>query len=293
MRTCLSCGDTLQEDQFPAMLSLVCTPCTKLGMPATGTHSLAIKPHPHNNEIARKLLKRTTPRLIQVTVTESILERAQTMLDDKRPLIDILHEATFGDDPGMAYIKDKYALRMLLRKAHCFTLDAETSAMVADFSMATVTDLDAARQLAIPPFPVTWVEMDNHARLNRMRKLNVPLTSYDPANPPAARVGWLIHPTSYDAGWFMTYVTVIENGIWVAPLSFYWHAGSPSLTVRPMGQDKIMEWWAFGTAGNVHPYDAFPFQSNIHVDFTSLPVPEVKGVMSEIAGELRHAWGLF
>lgn len=86
------------------------------------SHSIGIRPHPHGHAIAKGLLG--TDRIETVA------------LDETRPLIDLLQEATFGDSVPMQWVADKYALRGLLRKAHCFRLDSETSAMVADFSIA-------------------------------------------------------------------------------------------------------------------------------------------------------------
>lgn len=214
---------------------------------------------------------------------------------DDRPIIDVLHEATFTKPIGLACIQDEYALRMTLRKAHCFTLDEATSAMVADFSLATAANLEAARQLAIPPFPVTWVELNNHARLKRMRELQAPLHDTDPNNPPCARIGWLIHPNLPTNGWWATYVTIIECGVWVAPLSYYWHAGTQHPTPDEYTDAaKYVEWLAFGTAGNVHGSDAFLYPSNLHIDVTKATEEEgrgIKDVMKELAGELRHIWG--
>ena len=127
------------------------------------------------------------------------VEREEVNLPDDRPLIDLLHEATFNNDArGLHYIKDKYGLRMLLRKAHCFTLDDVTSGLVSDFSVAIAKDLESARRMAIPPFPVTWIDINNPARLKRMKELGVPLTPQaageTDAGPAVERVGWLIHP---------------------------------------------------------------------------------------------------
>ena len=150
-------------------------------------------------------------------------------MKDDRPLIDLLHEATFTNPIGMSFVAKPYDLRMLLRKAHCFTLNDATSSMVADFSMATIADLDAARHMAIPPFPVTWIELNNHARLKRMKELQFSLDPDDPANPPAKRIGWLIHPSPDGSdGFYATYVTHIDMGIWVAPMSYWWHSGRPN-----------------------------------------------------------------
>ena len=141
---------------------------------------------------------------------------------DDRPLIDKLHEATFTDTIGMQWFKDKYALRMLLRKAHCFTLDKTTSALIADFSIAIAPDLESARRLAIPPFPVTWIEIDNVARLNRIKEMGIPLTKTaageTEAGAPVPRVGWLITPGA-ESGYNATYVVQLDSGMASAPLS--------------------------------------------------------------------------
>ena len=306
MRTCLSCGDTLQEDQFPAMLSLVCTLCTKARKGAAGlnvntTHSHPIKPHPVN--IAKQLLKRTPAyrdhagglRINEADPSDrgaAILDRAQTMLDDDRPLIDIMHEATFNNDVGIDWIKDKYEFRMLLRKAHCFTLDAETSAMVADFSVAIAKDLAAARQMAFPPFPVTWIEIDNLSRNRRMVELGLLPAGAD----VVARIGWLIHPAVAEGGFYATYGTVAEEGVLLAPLSYWWHCGSDnSLPVKDLDNIELMCQMAFGMNNtNVHPYDAFPTTTRMHGDILRRDkdyMRSVKAIMMEMRGELRHIWG--
>ncbi len=89
--------------------------------------------------------------------------------EDKRPLIDRVHEATFTNPVGMQWFDDLYGLRMLLRKAKCFTLDDATSAMTADFSIAIGHDLESTRRISIPPFPVTWIDLNNRVRLNRIK----------------------------------------------------------------------------------------------------------------------------
>jgi hypothetical protein len=241
-----------------------------------------VYPAVRDDSIARSLL----------TIAEGYKPEAGPHELDDRPLIDKLHEATFSHPLGLYAINDDYGLRMLLRKAHCFTLNEATSRMVADFSLATVTDLEAARRLAIPPFPVTWIELDNTARLKRMFELAMPLGKYDPENPPVSRLGWLIHPSPELDGWYATYVSVIDVGIWVAPLSYWWHSGSPNPEIKPDNKaSRIIEWLLFGTAGNVNGYDAHMHASNLHVKVDMLDVGDTKDIMAEFAGELRHIWG--
>jgi hypothetical protein len=219
---------------------------------------------------------------------------------DDRPLIDKLHEATFSDAVSMQWFKDKYALRMLLRKAHCFTLDKVTSAMVADFSIAIAKDLESARRMAIPPFPVTWIEIDNVARLDRIKAMGIQLTKTaageTEAGPPVERVGWLITP-GVGHGYNATYVTEVSQGVTSAPLSYWWHSEEPSQNREsndPEG-DRVITRLCFGvTESNVGTTDALPVETPLHgFDIrrgTSMDA-DVLGMMAEIGGELRHIWG--
>lgn len=249
---------------------------------ADDTHSIGIRPHPHGHAIARSLLD----------AVSSTVKWTETKMPDDRPLIDLLHEATFTSPPGMAVIRDAYELRMVLRKAHCFTLDKATSAMVADFSLATLPDLEASRQMAIPPFPVTWIELDNFARLKRMFELKFPLRDYSPEVPPTERIGWLIHPAPEATGYYATYVTQTDIGIWIAPMSYWWHTFDPNPEKpTPERSAETLEWLAFGTRGNVATYDAFPHPSNLHIHYTGMDPQKMVDVMKEMSGELRHIWG--
>jgi hypothetical protein len=225
-------------------------------------------------------------------------ERFVIVPKDDRPLIDKLHEATFSNDVGMQYFKDKYALRMLLRKAHCFTLDKDTSRLVADFSMAVAHDLESSRRLAIPPFPVTWIEIDNVARLHRIRELGVPLSKTaageTEAGPPVERVGWLITPGD-DGGYNATYVAHLDQGIASAPLSYWWHAGEPMPTPDDHDEgDMVISRLCFGVVeSGVSPLDALLCGTRLHgFDVKHGTSVDVLDIMTELGGELRHIWGL-
>ena len=215
-------------------------------------------------------------------------------LPDDRPLIDKLHEATFTEPVGLQWIADKYALRMILRKAHCFTLDAVTSALVTDFSVAIADDLESARRMAIPPFPTTWIDIDNRARLDRAKAHGIQLTDTaagkTDAGPPVDRVGWLIRPAEV-GGYYASYITLFGEGIFYAPLSYWWHNEKPLELVKPADVvSEAMRRLAFGVRNpNVDASDA-----------TLTPTPlEIKTMrqgdidyMEELSGELRHIWGL-
>jgi hypothetical protein len=220
--------------------------------------------------------------------------------DDDRPLIDLLHEATFTEPIGLQWIEDKYALRMLLRKAHCFTLDQTTSSLVSDFSMAIAGDLEVSRRMAIPPFPVTWIELDNHARLARMKALGVGLTQQAETDA-VERVGWLIHPDVANGGYYATYVCHVDQGVTISPLSYWWHTeptnvASHALKNR-MGDVDIayLDRLSFGLKDSgVSPTDAVPSPTPMHIsrmrESNKYPL-QVRELMIEIGGELRHIWG--
>ena len=234
----------------------------------------------------------------------------QAAPDDGRPIIDQIHEGTFTDPTGLRYIKDKYALRMMLRKAQRFVLDSTTSALVGDFSVAVSDDLEASRRLAVPPFPVTWFEIDNTARMKRVRELGVKVLD---ANDPnvfdkdtkyhevIARCGWLIQPATENGGYCATYFTSTQHGAVALPMAYYWHNNEPdSIPYNVYGDNNAaaireMQWMLFGmTKCNVHPTDAHLYPSPLHVDVGNLKQPpkSILEMMAEMAGEMRHIWGL-
>lgn len=247
------------------------------------THSIGIRTHPHG--IAQSLLGLNKIRLVQ--------------LDETRPLIDLLQEATFGDAAPMQYVADKYMLRGLLRKAHCFRLDAETSTMVVDFSIAIARDLEAVRHLALPPFPVTWFEIDNIARLKRCKALGINLTETASRDDVCKRVGWLISPADdlipEGGGYYITYCTVIGQGVMIAPLSFFWHVGSGCAPEPKSNSDMDLHRVCFGVSDSgVGKLDAFPCCTPFHLHYQSEKNHSsvIKDMMFELSGELRSVWGL-
>jgi hypothetical protein len=219
-----------------------------------------------------------------------------------RPLIDKLQEATFGDATPMQWVENKYALRMILRKARCFNIDTPTSALIADFSIAIATDLEAARHLAIPPFPVTWFEIDNIARLERMRALGVSLSKVAAGDDVVPNVGWLITRVA-EGDYCASYVSEFYDGVFVAPISFNWsttsahcHSAPAKVDLQPINDliradlnatnDKI----CFGVRGtNVSTEHVMwapaSFQRNRFGN-------QEADLMRELQGELRHIWGL-
>lgn len=255
------------------------------------THSHGFRPHPKG--IARQLLG---------LLDDKPAEAAKPPKDD-RPLIDKVHEATFGDPVGLQWVKDKYALRGLLRKAHCFTLDADTSALIAEFSVAIAQDLDAARRLALPPFPVTWFDIDNRARLLRVKELGVSLTN-NAEFDPVSRVGWLITPHPIFE-YCATYFTEGNFGVVSLPLSYGWHTRAPTSAEQDLkygaGTRTVNAALAFGVEGDsgVSPADAsiYPASFGDDVDkfinvFDEQSGSQQAALMMEMAGELRHIWGL-
>jgi hypothetical protein len=294
------------------------------------THSIGVKPHPHNKEIAKSLLRAVVKPSVTRGFREGGLDNVGPLLLpgdpdglnasrfkshvgtmappinvtseavnlDDRPLIDKLHEATFTDPVGLQWIADKYALRTILRKAHCFALDKVTSSLVGDFSMAIAKDLESARRMAIPPFPVTWIDIDNRARLARMKELGVGLTlALTDAVP---RVGWLIHRDTMNGGYYAHYLCETDQGMHVAPLPYWWHTEATNIMSHSM-RDRIgeididyLDRLSFGMKDSgVSPTDAVPSPTPMHIEpmrhqkFDS----QVRELMLEIGGELRHIWG--
>lgn len=268
------------------------------------THSLGIKPHPHSNSIAKQLLHNAsaTTKVIGlddvVDISSGDVKFQIIPKHDKRPLIDRLHEATFTDPIGLQWIKNKYALRTIIRKAHCFTLDDTTSTMVAEFSIAIASDLDSARRLAIPPFPVTWIDYNNVAKLDRMKELGARLTPTargETSGPPVERAGWLIHPAESE-GYYCHYVTLVDQGVIIAPLAYWWHTdvGHPA-PAPEAAADELIERLTLGLKNsNCKVVDAFISATPLHIGMPTQGVnypQHVKDMMLEIAGELRHVWG--
>jgi hypothetical protein len=224
---------------------------------------------------------------------------------EKRPLIDKLQEATFSDTTNMQYVTDKYALRLLLRKAHCFTIDSDTSALIPDFSIAVAKDLEAARHLAIPPFPTTWFEIDNVARIARAGKLTG-LTLSAQRDDICDKVGWLINQTA-SGNYCASYATELERGMFVAPLSFHWSIGSAPCDAAPKlihsqkgiepsealsGFSRIASQICFGidhvdVSTDYATFGGASFQSS-----TTAYLSKEAEIMRELWGELRHIWGL-
>ena len=226
-------------------------------------------------------------------------------MTDKPTLIDVVHEATFTEPRTMMFVRDKYALRMLLRRAHRFMLADSTSRLVGDFSIAVAADLESSRRLAVPPFPVTWFELNNTARMARTRELGVKVLDPGPADgpygPPVERCGWLVHPAS-QGGHYCTYFAESEKGPFALPFSYWWHTAEPDHDKLDGPLDTIfrgtvmeMQWLSFGMGrGNVGPSDAYLFPAAFQPqleDQTATP-DTVIDMMTEMAGEQRHIWGL-
>lgn len=222
-----------------------------------------------------------------------------------RPLIDLLQEATFGDTTPMQWVTDKYALRMILRKAHCFNIDAETSALIADFSIAIANDLETARHLAIPPFPVTWFEIDNVARLKRLKELGIKLTKVADSEDVIPVCGWLI--VQGTSGYSATYVGEFNSGIFVAPTSFHWSTDAAHCKTAPIKIDgKSIEDEApkdvidrLQQLSNNICFGVKDANTNFYT--TNFGPASFQGdrfgrhenqIMTELWGELRHIWGL-
>lgn len=247
-------------------------------------HSLGIKPHPHGHSIAKSLLNAVAPKPPP---------RPEDPERERRPLIDRVHAATFEDPIGLQWVRDKYALRTALRKATCFTLGPETSALISDFSFAVAADLDSARRLATPPYPVTWIDIDNRARLARIKELGGRLTTTAASADVVDRVGWLITSPEPDLH-VMTYFCEVGQGILSSPLQYKWHTAAPSTLANELEHRMANDQYVFGLRDsgiNVHDATlarAWLLPGEEEKDAT----PHEEDLMLEISGELRHVFGL-
>jgi len=257
----------------------------------------------HDDSVKRTLLNiARKPREIGLDETIKIPMEGGLELElqskDDRPLIDKLHEATFSAPVGLQWIEDKYALRTIIRKAHCFTLDAVTSALVADFSLAIASDLESARRMAIPPFPVTWIEIDNIARLDRVKALGIPLTDTaagkTEAGPPVDRVGWLIHPAE-KGGYYASYCAQFDSTMMIAPLTYWWHTDAAREAAPSSRANDDVNYFHQVSAFGINNSNARWEDAGVSTMPINIPnvnrSEDVRDLMIEIRGELRHIWG--
>lgn len=217
-------------------------------------------------------------------------------------LIDDLHAATWQHNPhGLGYMLDKRAFREVLKRAHCYTLDDETSYLMGQFSVPIINDLEAVRELALPPWPCMWIDFNNRLRLQAMVDLGFGLT--DAAKECVERVGWLIdrHPSQHTA-FRLTYCTTTLQGAIVAPFSFFWDIAGDTCPWPREGRD-------FTTLdGELRTRLLFNIRE-LHdkykpsVSFSLCPMPggtnatfsnyqNMADLQIEISGELRYCLGL-
>lgn len=247
------------------------------------SHSLPRRDNIRPGEIRRALLRRG--------------EKPPREIDEARPLIDLVMEASFHEDPGLYSVADHRGFRELLRKARCFTLDSTTSALVGDLSLAVAEDIEGARPMALPPYPVTWFEVDNRARLDAIMRQGLELTptaaGETDLGPPVPRVGWLIHPGDRDDHHHLSYFTVVNEGVVMAPLSWGWHTGHDEPAFPPNEYDdeysRHLERLVFGMVNSGMDFRRYMIGT---AWFQRRLTREALDYMTELGGELRHVFGL-
>lgn len=312
-RRCVACHLVKPESEYPSRGALACNFCTPVSdnltnrilgdasVPGFTMPSAMTPPKPHRfgpgyDDIRTQRATKSDDSVFDLLMQAGKKKPAKA--PDTRPLLDRLHEATFTDAIGLDFIQDRYALRGIIRKAHCFTLDADTSALVAEFSIAIANDLEGARRMAIPPFPVTWVDIDNVARLNRIQSMGYPLTPQakgeTEVGAPVERVGWLIQPSrEIEGSYYASYVADVEQGALMAPLSFWWSTNAAN-TEQVKASGYVHQLCLGMEQTNVNPADAY-IAPNPQQDFEVMQKKfgriEVGKLMAELAGELRHIWG--
>jgi hypothetical protein len=121
----------------------------------------------------------------------------------------------------------------------------------------------------------------------------------DKFGEPVDRCGWLIHPAA-GHGYYATYFCQIP-GAFALPMSYWWSTDAPDAWPHDVPQGdvpyiKAMQRLCFGTLPNVGPSDAYTYPSELHVPIldqrTHSMSKDVYDIMGEMAGELRHIWGL-
>lgn len=213
-------------------------------------------------------------------------------------LIDDLHAATWQHNPqGLGYMLDKRAFREVLKRAHCYTLDDETSYLMGQFSVPIISDLEAVRELALPPWPVMWIEFNNRLRLQAMVDLGFGLT--DAAKECVERVGWLIdrHPIQHTA-FRLTYCTKTLQGAIVAPMAFFWDIAGNACPWEQRPKFELLQReprrrLLFNIGSDYNPSHAFslcPMPGGSNFEYG--PVRQMGELQLEIAGELRYCLGL-
>lgn len=199
--------------------------------------------------------------------------------------------------PGLRWVSDAYHLRDTIRKAKHFRLDARASGYVADASIAIADHLDEAREMARSPYPVVWIDIDNPARLSRIKSHGIGLTSRAAGGidgAPVDSVGWLIerHPTQHSA-FRASYFTEVEEGVVMMPLAWAWDCDGNSCPwphLRMINQEKLgmseLD-FLFGVRGAIctasWAIGGWVDTLNPHSTQTSL--------IREVVGELRHIFG--
>jgi len=236
----------------------------------------------------------------QSILTTALYPKGVLASDTGRPLIDHLQEATFTDRTPMQWVTDKYSMRMLLRKAHCFTVDKVTSGLITEFSIAIAGDIDDARQLAVPPFPTTWFEIDNIARLNAAKRMQIRLAptamGQTEAGDAVPRVGWFITTIGPDE-YACTYACHLAEGMFVAPVSFCWTTKREPVNHVQARSKEWLDRMLFGCTTNCNIDGAWlghpSFMRSIRDPDGVIAINEHElELMKEISGELRHVFGL-
>lgn len=216
-------------------------------------------------------------------------------------IADALHQACYMNPTpkGLTFGTDTYAMRTLLRKAHRFTFDAQASDLIGRASALIADGLDAARKKAIPPFPTTFLQVDNEARLLATKDMGVSLTS-DAEFNPVPTVGWLIEqdrhqPTAYRATYVTLSVGEDPKTVFILPFGFAWdtseklmrcpwHHVEPEF-VTAMKTSYRPEDYLFGIV-EAEVYNVWATET--WSDPRSYQQRFIRGMAREMTGELRH-----
>ena len=193
---------------------------------------------------------------------------------------------------GLHYLKDRSALLTALRRSQRFIFDDNSSRLIAEASIEIADYLDEARKMAIPPFPYTFVQIDNVARITKIHDMGIPLTRSAKIDP-VPDVGWLIerHQTQHTA-YRASYVCLTDLGMLVSPWAWSWD----------ITDDKTCPWDKYYETDGSSAIVSSMFgmhNPNVHqcwmttgyADRDRIADKSFSSAVTELSGELRHIFG--
>ena len=198
-----------------------------------------------------------------------------------------------------------------LKEARRFVLDAEMSGFLCDLAYAGFQDaatarrrahksLDWIREKARLPFPVTWIEWDQHARHRRRFELVdqlapkgidiVASTDFRKASPSLDGIdrnaGWLLWQDEESRfSCAIVWGNIVDRVYMVLPIGYTWRTDAEDLP-GAMDDERSIE--AIGMAVTGIP--GFATRKASFIAAREFSQDALISVAKELAGELRYVW---